>query len=443
MSPLPLPALALMAAVLPGHPLPDVRHDIEAGMESGVDSSHAIPRTPSVLVVGLTRSYTSIGAAVAAARAGDTVRVTEGLYREPTIVLDKRLTVLGDPGAVLDGEGVRGLIEVRADSITISGLTLRDTGMTFTSDRAAILVEGARYCVIRGNRLENAFFGIYLANAGDCTIEDNELFAAGGRETRTGNGIHLWYSTRVEIAGNRIEGHRDGIYFEFVEDSRVSDNRSLGNVRYGLHFMFSDRCDYIRNTFSDNGAGVAVMYTRGILMDSNDFRGNRGSAAFGLLLKDITDSEIRGNRFLRNSVGIHAEGANRVRVLGNDFVENGWAVKIMANSEDSSVSGNNFVANSFDVATNSRRSYSDFDGNYWDRYRGYDRDADGVGDVPFHPVRLFSLVVAENEPALILQRSPLVSLLDIAEQVLPVLTPENLTDTRPSMNRLSSRWGTS
>lgn len=396
--------------------------------------------SPAVLHVGQGAPYGSVTDAVAAARAGDTILVAPGVYNEPTLILDRPLTLLGEPGAVLDGEGERGLVEIRADSVTVAGLTLRNTGLSFTEDRAAILADGVQFCRIRDNRLENTFFGIYLANAGDCTIQDNAIVASGERETRSGNGIHLWYSTRVEIIGNRIEGHRDGIYFEFVEDSRVVGNRSAANVRYGLHFMFSDRCGYLRNVFSDNGAGVAVMYTRDIVMEGNDFRGNLGSAAFGLLLKDITDSRILGNRFLRNSVAVHAEGANRVRVRGNDFVANGWAVRIMANSEGSTVTENNFIGNSFDVATNSRRSYSDFTGNFWDRYRGYDRNADGVGDVPFHPVRLFSLVVAQNEPALVLQRSPLVALLDIAEQVLPVLTPEGLADHRPSLTPFPSEW---
>ncbi|MDX1645847.1 MAG: nitrous oxide reductase family maturation protein NosD [Longimicrobiales bacterium] len=403
--------------------------------------AHRAPdAAPRVLHVGPAGDFATIGEAVSTARGGDTVRVAPGVYREPTVLIDRPLTLLGSEGTVLDGEGQRGLIEIRADSVTVAGLTLRDTGISFTSDRAAILVDQARFCTLRENRLEDTFFGIYLANAGECLLQGNTLVAEAVRETRSGNGIHLWYSTRIEIIDNRVEGHRDGIYFEFVEDSRVADNRSVGNVRYGLHFMFSDRCSYRRNTFADNGAGVAVMYTEEIVMEGNDFRGNRGSAAFGLLLKDITDSEIFGNRFLRNSVAVHAEGVNRVELRENDFLDNGWAIKIMANSEDSRVSSNNFIGNSFDVATNSRRSYSEFDGNYWDRYRGYDRDADGVGDVPFHPVRLFSLVVAQNEPALILQRSPLVALLDIAEQVLPVLTPANLTDRHPRLSPLPSPW---
>lgn len=401
---------------------------------------HADAQSPALLRVAPGGPYPSVAAAVAAARPHDTVVVEAGVYREETVVLDRPLTLQGLPGAVLDGEGRRGLLVVTADSVTVRGLTLRNTGITFSDDRAALKVDRARYCRVEGNRVENAFFGIYLANSGDCLVKDNVLVTSAARETQAGNGIHLWYSARVTLQGNRIEGHRDGIYFEFVEDARVVDNVSRNNLRYGLHFMFSDGCDYVGNTFYRNGAGVAVMYTKNVLMEGNDFDENRGGASFGLLLKEITDSHIAGNRFRRNSVGIHAEGANRVQVEGNDFVGNGWAVQVLANSEDSAFRGNNFVANSFDVSTNSRKAYSTFAGNYWDRYGGYDRDRDGVGDVPFRPVRLFSLVVEQNEPALVLQRSLLVALLDLAEQVLPVLTPDNLVDATPSLRPLATTW---
>lgn len=400
----------------------------------------ALQSAPSTLRVSATAEFTTIGAAIQAAQPGDTVRVGAGVYAEPTLQLDKRLTLIAEPGAILDGEGERGLIIITADSVSVSGFTLKNTGITYTDDRAGVLVDKARFCSIRDNVILDTFFGIYLANAGDCEITGNDLLSHGNRETRLGNGIHLWYSTRIHIQGNRIRGHRDGIYFEFVEDTRVEDNDSRENLRYGLHFMFSDRCTYERNTFANNGAGVAVMYTRDMVMTDNDFDENLGSTSFGLLLKDITDSEVRRNRFRRNSVGIHAEGVNRVIVQGNDFHENGWAVKIMANSESSTFSENNFVGNSFDIATNSRRTYSEFDGNYWDRYRGFDRDGDGIGDVVFHPVRLFSLVVSQNEPALVLQRSPLIMLLDLVERVVPMLTPENLTDSQPLLTPFQTRW---
>jgi len=175
------------------------------------------------------------------------------------------------------------------------------------------------------------------------------------------------------------------------------------------------------------------MYSKRVRMRRNDFADNWGAAAYGLLLKDISDSEIEDNRFLSNSVALLVEGSTRLRVTGNEFSRNGWAVKLMANSEDNRFERNNFAGNAFDVATNSRSSSSTFAENRWDQYRGYDLDRDGYGDVPFRPVRFFSLVVQEHEPALILLRSFFVELLDLAERVLPILTPETLVDARPRM----------
>jgi nitrous oxidase accessory protein len=76
------------------------------------------------------------------------------------------------------------------------------------------------------------------------------------------------------------------------------------------------------------------------------------------------------------------------------------------------------------------------EGNYWDAYRGYDLRRDGYGDVPFRPVRLFSVLVERNAPALILLRSTFVALLDAAERVIPALTPDALADARPAMRPL-------
>ena len=395
------------------------------------------------LVVDPTGEYPTVSEAVRAAPSGARVLVRAGVYQEAErIVLTSPITLQGEPGAILDGELSGQILEIRSDSVTVRGLTFRNVATSFVEDRSAIKVEVSRHCVIEDNTLESTFFGIYLANSGDCRIAGNVLRADRTRESASGNGIHLWYSKNIEIVDNDIRGHRDGIYFEFVEDSWVTGNVSEENLRYGLHFMFSDNCTYRRNRFAENGVGVAVMYTEGVVMEENDFAHNWGNAAFGLLLKDIRDSVLQNNRFWGNSTGLYAEGANRLQVVGNEFRENGWAVKIMANTEDASFTRNNFVANSFDLATNSRRTWSEFDGNYWDEYGGYDLDKDGVGDVPFRPVRLFALLVERNEPSLVLLRSFLSDLLDLAEAVLPLLTPEDLADHEPSMWPLATSWTT-
>jgi nitrous oxidase accessory protein len=387
------------------------------------------------LVVGAGERYATLGAAVAAAKAGATIRVRAGTYREPTVrVATAGIVIVGEGWPVLDGEGARELLVIAADDVTVRGLAFTNTGISHMSDRAALRVVESARCVIEGNRFEAALFGVYLQRATECEVRGNRIRGAGAGESTNGNGIHLWNSPRTLVIDNQVSGQRDGIYFEFSVAAVARGNRSEGNSRYGLHFMFSDSCRYERNEFLANGAGVAVMYSKGVAIEGNKFRDAVGSASYALLLKEITDGTVIANAFTGSSTGLYLEGASRLEIRDNEFSDNGWAVRLMADALDNRFVGNRFSANAFDVATNSRTVRSTFDGNWWDNYRGYDLDRDGRGDVPFRPVRLFALVVERHPEALLLLRSPVTSVLDAAERVFPVLTPE-VADARPLMRR--------
>ncbi|MCU0626670.1 MAG: nitrous oxide reductase family maturation protein NosD, partial [Gemmatimonadaceae bacterium] len=374
-----------------------------------------------------------IAHALARAAAGDTIVLAAGTYREPTLVVTRPVTLLGRPGATLDGAGRSALIVVRADDVTVQGLALRNTGASDIEDRAALRIENAARCRILDNRIDQAFFGIYLARVTGCEVRGNVVRGPGRTQLEAGNGIHLWHARDVVIAGNRVEGQRDGLYFEFTRHADVHDNASHANSRYGLHFMFSDSCAYVRNRFERNAAGVAVMYSHVVTMTDNRFADAWGSAAYGLLLKSISDSRIERNVVRGNSVGLHLEDANRNHLAGNRLERNGWALRLMSNADDNTVEHNDFVANAFDVLASGERSGTAFRENYWDAYRGYDLNRNGLGDVPHHPVRLFALVVEQNPPALALLRSVLLDLLDLAERVLPVLTPAAVADAHPAL----------
>jgi nitrous oxidase accessory protein len=376
-----------------------------------------------------------IAEAVRLARAGDTIMIRRGVYRDTTVVVDRPLTIMGMPGAVLDGSRATHIVRVEADDVTIRGLTLQNVSVSHVEDRAAIRVGRVKRCVIEDNTILNAFFGVYLAGTDGCRVRRNEIRGQARTEDGSGNGVHLWTARDVEIADNRISGHRDGIYLEFAHESSVRGNLAERNLRYGLHFMYSNDCVYERNIFRANQAGVAVMYTKRVAMYDNRFEDNWGPASYGLLLKEIYDSRLERNQFVRNTTGLFADGATRMIARDNTFADNGWAVKFMANTEDAELTGNTFVRNTFDISSNSRNSVATVRGNYWDEYRGYDLDRDGRGDVAHRPVRLFSLIVERNEPTLVLLRSPLVALLDGAERVLPSLTPETLADPSPLMRR--------
>ena len=383
------------------------------------------------IVVGKNQPITSIRKAIELAKEKDTILVLPGVYKEGNIVVNKNIILIGQNYPVLDGEKKFEILTVSGVNITIKGFQLQNCGQSAMNDYASIKVIDAKNILIENNRVINSFFGIHFSNSSYITIRHNSISGSPTSEQNTGNGIHLWKCNHALIDNNFITGHRDGIYFEFVTESTIKNNLSEKNIRYGLHFMFSNSDDYLNNTFKNNGAGVAVMYSHKVKMDGNKFEMNWGPASYGILLKDITDSYIHNNTFYKNSVGIYMEGSSRINAFKNVFKENGWALKVQASCDDNNFYENNFYGNSFDIATNGTMMLNKFYNNYWDKYEGYDRNKDGVGDVPYHPVSMYSMIVEQNPNSLILLRSFMVSLLDKAEKAIPSLTPEDLIDDKP------------
>ncbi len=386
--------------------------------------------------VGSNRMYKNITAGIEAAEEGDTVLVDAGHYKERNLIINKSIVLAGINYPVLDGEKKYEIISVKTNRVVVNGFRIVHSGVSSLEDISGIKIYECRDVIIKNNILEDTFFGIYTQNGLNCIIENNILKATGKEEQQSGNGIHCWKSDSMRIIGNTVSGHRDGIYFEFVTNSIIWRNTSFQNLRYGLHFMFSHNNAYVTNIFQNNGAGVAVMYSHGVKMFNNYFLENWGDAAYGLLLKEITDSYIGGNHFEKNTSGIYMEGASRIEMEKNNFLGNGWAMKIQASCMDISVVKNNFIANTFDVSTNGSMMLNFFNNNYWDKYEGYDLNKDRIGDIPYRPVSLYSMIVEKNPPAMVLFRSFITSLMDKTEKILPGITPENLKDDHPMMRRL-------
>ncbi|MEQ9374644.1 MAG: nitrous oxide reductase family maturation protein NosD [Imperialibacter sp.] len=391
----------------------------------------ALGAAPDTLEVG--KKYASIKQALAIAASGDVIKVFPGVYFENEVIIDKPCTLLGVGYPILDAGLKNDAIIIRADSVSIIGLHIRNVATNYVRDLAAIHVEEARHFNIQDNKLENTFFGIYLQKSRDGRVAGNSIIGQAVVEASSGNAIHLWYCKNVEVSSNEARHHRDGIYLEFSDSIRIVRNVSQDNLRYGLHFMFSNYNDYLENTFQSNGAGVAVMFSSQIVMKRNRFIDNWGSASYGILLKEIKDGIISNNLFQGNTIGIYGESSDRMTISQNDFTENGYALRILGSCRDNIITENNFIDNTFDVGTNATRQYNQYTRNYWSEYTGYDLDKNGLGDVPYRPVKLFSFVVEKVPQAIVLLRSLFVDLMNFTEKVTPVFTPQDLFDDQPLM----------
>lgn len=384
-----------------------------------------------------TCAITTLKEAISAAKDFDTILVKKGTYKEHNILIDKPLTIIGKNYPVIDGELKGEIITIVSDNVTVDGLFIINVGTSYTEDYAAIRVRKSKNFVIQNLVLEKLFFGIYLEKSRDGKVFHNKIIGDAIQEYNSGNGIQLWYSKNIVIEHNFVEHVRDGIYLEFSDDCLIKNNVSAENLRYGLHFMFSDNDIYQDNTFEKNGAGVAVMFSKKIKMINNTFKENWGTASYGMLLKEINDAEIIGNTFKENTIGINIEGSNRIVYKNNNFINNGWAIKVRGACYTNHFIENNFLYNSFDISYNSKVNDNIFNKNYWTSYTGYDLDKDGIGDVPYRPVKLFSYIVNRTPETIILLRSLFIDIIDFSEKVSPIFTPDNLLDNNPLIKRIT------
>ena len=366
------------------------------------------------------------------AQNGDTIIVKKGYYLSLNTIINKELTVLGENYPVLDAQLKEEVVTILSNNVRFNGFVIKNSKTGDMRDYAGIRIHAVENVTVSNNKLQNNFFGIYLSDSKNIKVLNNIAKGTYSQLT-SGNGIHSWKCSNITIKGNYISGHRDGIYFEFVKSSIIQQNRSEKNFRYGLHFMFSDDDVYLRNTFANNGSGVAVMYSKRIKMINNLFIENWGSSIYGLLLKDISSSEIEGNQFTRNTTGVYMEGCQGIKVCRNSFNNNGWGIRVLANCENGLFTKNNFKANSFDVTTNGSLNLNHFQNNYWDKYEGYDLNKDGLGDIPYRPISLFAQIIEQIPQSVILMRSFIVNLFDKVEKSIPSLTPESVKDEMPNM----------
>lgn len=395
--------------------------------------SVACTSTARTLTVRPQSALSSVTEAIRRAAPGDTVLVYPGVYHENTLLIDKPILLEGIGRPILDGEHRYEIVTIKSNGVTMAGFVLRHSGYSGWNDIAGIRLAAVRHVIIRDNELDDTFFGLYCQNSDSCILANNTLHSRADSSAQPGNGIHCWHCNAMQILNNTITRHRDGIYFEFVTGSLIRGNKSFYNARYGLHFMFSHNDRYESNVFDHNEAGVSVMFSHGVDMLDNLFADNQGGGAYGILLKEITDSRIEGSRFRHNTVAIYMEGTTRVQVLKNVFRDNGWAIRIQASCSAGTITRNDFLGNTFDVATNGSLVLNTFDRNYWDKYEGYDLDRNGYGDVPYHPVSLYAMVAEKNPAAMLLYHSFMVGLLDRTEKVMPGITPVDLVDHYPLM----------
>lgn len=375
-----------------------------------------------------------LATAVAAASAGDVLRLGPGRHAGP-VVIDRTLSLIGEAGALLEGAGTGSVVTVTAPDVRIESLTIRGSGIDVPGMDAAILVlRTAERATVIGNRLEDNLFGVYLHGAAGSRVEGNVI--RGRRDLRmaeAGNGVSIWNAPGAAVVGNDIRYGRDGI---FVNTSRknVFEGNSFAELRFAIHYMYTHDSRIVGNRSQGNHVAWALMYSDRLVVRDNLSEGDRDH---GLLMNFVKSSEIVGNT-VRAGAGkcLFIYNAHMNRLEGNRFEGCPIGIHFTAGSERNRVAGNAFLGNQTQVKYVGTRRVEWAHagrGNYWSDNPAFDLDGNGIADREYRPNDIVDDLLWRHPQAKLLINSPAVTVLRFAQGRLPALFPGGVVDTAPLM----------
>lgn len=388
----------------------------------------------NVLTVGPGKEFSTIQQALDSAAAGDTLQVSPGLYEGP-IHIKKSVRLIGRDFPVLDGGGRGTVVTVSAPDAALEGFVIRRSGNSLTLEDAGVRVEQPGV-LIEGSRFEDILFGVVARRADGLVLRKNYLKGRMLDVPRRGDLIRVWYSDRVLVEQNHTEGGRDVVLW-FSKNSKLIGN-TFKHGRYGLHFMYCDGSSVVENIFSENSVGTYLMYSSHLELVKNRIVHNRGPSGYGVGIKDALQVSVRENILADNRVGLFLDHASG-HYQDNWIAYNNWGTELLPSAQENYFMGNSYLDNEEQIRVEGMglEIRNTWNGNYWSDYRGYDRDGDGFGDLPYRSERFFEELSRRYPLLRFFQGSPAKQALDFAARAFPVFASQSqFKDEKPRMDPL-------
>lgn len=383
----------------------------------------------------------SIDQAIQQAKAGDTILVARGVY-PVHLVIDKPLHLRGLNNPTLDGGGVGDVIRIKSPDVSVEGFIVSHSGSDLTAQNAGIYLEpGSDRAIIRNNTINYTLFGLWIEKVKDIQVIANNI--TGMRDlssAQRGNGIQLYNSHGAKVVSNHVSFTRDGIYVDVSDHALFQGNR-LHHLRYGTHYMNSNFNVWENNDSYLNRGGLALMEVR-----NQTVRNNRawGNTDHGIMLRTIVDSVVENNVVAGNGRGFFVYDAEFNILRSNLIVGNRVGVHLWAGSIHNEVESNDLVNNREQIKYVASRDeqWGVKTGNYWSNYIGWDRNGDGVGDVPYEANDLVDHLTWKYPAAKLLLNSPAVQILRLVAKQFPLLRATSIVDRNPRMAPFNKHWST-
>lgn len=373
------------------------------------------------------------------APAGSTLKLNPGTYSGPVLV-NKPLVIDGGGQVTIDGGGQGTVFVLEANSSTLRGLHLKNSGASHDSDDACLNVRGD-HNTIESLVISDCLFGVDLKQASENLVRGNKISSKPLSLGMRGDGLRLWYSMNNRIEDNEVIDSRDMVVW--YSNGNVFSGNLGRRSRYSIHFMFANDNEVVGNRFYDNAVGVYLMYTERVHVRNNVISHATGATGMGLGFKESSDSVIEGNEIIYCAVGIGSdlspfEPDTKIHFRNNRIAYNGIGIMFTSELGGNIAAGNVFEGNLTHVMQAGRgaSNLNEWRGNYWDDYQGFDRNGDNVGDTPYELFAFADRIWIEIPPARFFKTSPAMEALDFLERLAPFSSPDlMLRDDSPRFKK--------
>ena len=367
---------------------------------------------------------------------GARILLPPGVYQGPAIIT-KPLTLEGDGQVVIDAGGHGTVLTVKADRVTLRGLTLRGSGDSHDQLDSGLMAEGSEL-LIENNVIEDVLFGMSLHRTNDSLVRSNRIRSRAVDSADRGDGLRLWYSSHNRIENNDIAQIRD------VTVTNSPHNRFTGNTirdsRRAFNFLFAHRSLVDRNHLEKNSTGIIALNSDGLTIRNNRILHAMDASGAGIALKETSAALVIGNEIVHCAHGIMADSPmnplNRIVFIDNLVAHNITGVYFYGAKGGHIAINNTFRSNLWPVTIIGDGDPLDdtWLGNYWDGYEGFDQDGDGFGDRPYELLAYADRIWMETPAARFFRNTPVLELLDFLERLAPFSAPALiLRDTAPRM----------
>lgn len=367
-----------------------------------------------------------------------TLILKRGVHRGPIHIKIPGVTIQGEKGAVISGQGLGSVVVIETNDVTLKGFNIKDSGLSYTQADSGIGLRNANNIKLLNNKIEDCLFGIDVYGGENIHIQNNFISSKNLEVGLRGDAIRLWSVANSKIIGNKWKFSRDVV--SWYSNQILFENNEGSDSRYSIHSMYSKHLRIQKNRFIRNQVGIFLMYGENFIITNNFIERALGATGMGIGLKESSNVFAQNNTINYSAVGIQVDNSpfkagSHNWFHGNKFAFNGKGVYLSNDLPGGEFKKNIFIGNLEDVDTGrSKGSQSVWDKNYWDKYMGFDENKDSIGDTPYIVRKYGDTLKGGHPKAAFFNGTPLLTLITVIEEVANLGEPLIIfTDKNPNI----------